>query len=148
MYLPSLASAWLIGVLGIARLMAVGVALLSVTVVIALQGHEYLHYWSALALLGIGWNFLFVGGTSLLVQSYRPEERFTAQAANDFSVFGVAALGSLLAGSVVQLAGWDAVLWSSVPPLLAMAAALAWLGWPGRRPGVGAAPRPFRDSRA
>ncbi|MDZ7667964.1 MAG: MFS transporter [Gammaproteobacteria bacterium] len=129
MYVPSLASAVLIGWFGIGRLMALGLAAFAVTVIIALQGHEYLHYWFSLVLLGIGWNFLFVGGTTLLVQSYRPEERFTAQAANDFSVFGVAALGSLLAGSVVHAAGWEGVLWGCLPLLLVMALALVWLAW-------------------
>ena len=127
MYVPSLASAMLIGWLGSGRLMTLGLAALVATLAIALQGHAYLHYWVSLVLLGIGWNFLFVGGTSLLVESYRPEERFTAQGANDFCVFGVAAAGSLLAGSVVHAAGWEAVLWGSMPLLALMAAALAWL---------------------
>jgi MFS family permease len=127
MYLPSLASALLIDWLGIRRLMAVGVLAMLVTVTIALQGHAYLHYWWALVLLGVGWNFLFVGGTSLLMQNYRPAERFRSQAFNDFAVFGVAATGSLLAGSVVIRFGWWAVLWGSVPMLVLMAAALAWL---------------------
>lgn len=127
MYLPSLASALLIGALGLSRLMALGVAALAATLIIALQGHEYLHYWSSLLLLGIGWNFLFVGGTSLLVRSYRPAERFSAQAANDFCVFSVAAAGSLLAGVVIHSVGWEGVLWSSVPALLVMCAALVWL---------------------
>jgi MFS family permease len=127
MYVPSLASALLIGWFGIRRLMALGLSAFVVTLVIALQGHEYLHYWFSLVLLGVGWNFLFVGGTTLLVQSYRPEERFTAQAANDFCVFGVAALGSLLAGSVVHAVGWEGVLWGSLPLLVVMAGALVWL---------------------
>jgi len=136
MYLPSLASAWLIGALGITRLMALGVILLTATLAIALQGHAYLHYTISLMLLGVGWNFLFVGGTSLLVQSYRPEERFAAQGFNDLCVFGVAAIGSLLAGSVVHLAGWEAVIWASLPPLLVMAGALVWLARVRDRPAV------------
>jgi MFS family permease len=127
MYLPSLASALLIGWLGVGRLMALGVTAFVVTLTIALQGHAYLHYWFSLLLLGIGWNFLFVGGTSLLVRSYRPEERFTAQGANDFCVFGIAALGSLLAGSVVHANGWEGVLWGSVPLVGVMVLALVWL---------------------
>jgi predicted MFS family arabinose efflux permease len=127
MYVPSLVTGLLIGWLGIGRLMALGLAAFVATLVIALQGHEYLHYWFSLLLLGIGWNFLFVGGTSLLVVSYRPEERFSAQAVNDFCVFGVAALGSLLAGSVVHSAGWEGVLWGSLPLLAVMVGALAWL---------------------
>ena len=100
MYLPSLASALLIGRLGSAWLMALGLAALFITVVVAMQGHAYVHYWYALLVLGIGWNFLFVGGTSLLVQSYLPEERFTAQAANDFAVFGTAAYRNPIWASV------------------------------------------------
>ncbi|MEQ8486844.1 MAG: MFS transporter [Pseudomonadales bacterium] len=126
MYLPSLASAALIGWLGVTRLMWLGLAALAATVVVALQGHAYMHYWVSLLLLGVGWNFLFVGGTTLLVQSYRPAERFTAQAVNDFSVFGVAALGSLLAGTVVHGAGWSGVLWGSLPALLVLIVVLAW----------------------
>ena len=133
MYVPSLASALLIGWLGSGRLMALGLAAFAATLVIALQGHAYLHYWFSLILLGVGWNFLFVGGTSLLVESYRPDERFTAQATNDFCVFGVAALGSLLAGSVVHSAGWEAVLWASAPMLSLMAVALSWLAVLRRR---------------
>ena len=133
MYVPSLASALLIGWLGSGRLMALGLAAFVVTMVIALQGHAYLHYWVSLVLLGVGWNFLFVGGTSLLVESSRPAERFTAQASNEFCVFGVAALGSLLAGSVVHSAGWEGVLWGSMPLLTAMAAGLVWLAVVRRR---------------
>jgi len=127
MYVPSLVSALLIGTIGIPWLMALGVGALAATLSIALLGHEYLHYWSSLLLLGIGWNFLFVGATSLLLQSYLPEERYTAQAANDFCVFGVAALASLLAGSVVHLVGWAGVLWGSLPPVVLMALVLPWL---------------------
>jgi MFS family permease len=139
MYLPSLVSAILIAAFGITRLMAIGLAALAATLVIALQGHEYLHYWFSLVLLGVGWNFLFVGGTSLLLQSYRPAERFTAQAVNDFCVFGVAGLASLLAGSVVHLAGWYTVLWSSLPLVVLMAAALARLAVLRRRDAAAAA---------
>lgn len=133
MYLPSLASAALIGHLGTSRLMALGLAAFAATLVIALASHEYLHYYAALVLLGIGWNFLFVGGTSLLVQSYLPEERFAAQAVNDFCVFGTAALGSLLAGAVVHAAGWETVLWACWPAVAVMAAALGRLAVVRRR---------------
>jgi MFS family permease len=131
MYAPSLVSAALIGWLGTVRLMIAGLLALGATVAVALQGHAYLHYWWALVLLGVGWNFLFVGGTSMLVASYRPAERFGAQAFNDFAVFGVSALASLLAGSVVVRFGWTAVLWSSLPPLVLMLGALAMLREPG-----------------
>jgi len=124
MYVPSLVSAVLIGWLGVTRLMVVGLLALAAALGVALQGHAILHYWWALVLLGVGWNFLFVGGTGLLIASYRPSERFKAQACNDFAVFGVSALASLLAGSIVVRFGWTAVLWSSLPLLVVLAGGL------------------------
>ena len=97
-----------------------GVAALLATLLIGLSGHEVMHYWWALVLLGIGWNFLFVGGTALLVDTYQPVERFKAQAVNEFSVFGVSAAASLLAGSLIQTWGWNTVLWSTAPLLIGL----------------------------
>jgi MFS family permease len=127
MYLPSLITPWLITHLGLPRMMMMGVFALGVTVAIGMAGHHLMHYWFAMVLLGIGWNFLFVAGTSLLVQSYQPQERFRAQAFNDFSVFGASALASLLAGTVLYELGWLTLLLSAVPALVVMAAALVWL---------------------
>ena len=84
MYLPSLASAFLIGRLGARRLMAFGVLAMAATVAVGLPGQDTLHYWWALVILGVGWNFLFVGGTTALVGAYRTEERFRAQAGEAF----------------------------------------------------------------
>ena len=137
MYIPSLASAALIGYLGLTRMMWIGIAALGATVFVGLQGHAYLHYWWTLVLLGVGWNFLFVGGTNLLVLSYMPEDRFRAQALNDFVVFGCSAAASLLAGSVVIQFGWGPVMWGSLPFVVAMALALAWLS--RSQPAVGVA---------
>ena len=81
--------------------MFVGVLGLLATSVIGLQGHGYLHYWWALLLLGVGWNFLYVGGTTMLTCTYTLEERFSAQAVNEFLVFGTSATASLLAGTVI-----------------------------------------------
>lgn len=124
MYAPSLASAALIGFLGARRLMAVGVAAMVGTVALGLSGQEVMHYWFALVLLGVGWNFLFVGGTTLLVSSYRPSERFRAQAVNDFSVFGTSAAASLAAGSVMLTFGWQTLLFAVLPVLALMGLAL------------------------
>ncbi len=126
MYLPSLVTPWLIARLGLPRMMTIGVLTLAVTVSIGMVGHHLLHYWFSMVLLGVGWNFLFVAGTSLLVQSYQPAERFRAQAINDFSVFGASALASLLAGTVLFNFGWLALMISVVPALLIMLAALGW----------------------
>ena len=76
--------------------------------------------------MGVGWNFLFVGGTTQLVQSYRSDERFKAQAFNDFSVFGASAMASLLAGTMLHVLGWNMLLISALPALLMMLAAIAW----------------------
>ncbi len=127
MYLPSLITPLLIAKLGLTRLMIVGVAVMSGTLAIGLAGHHVMHYWFALVLLGIGWNFLFVGGTTMLVRTYRDSERFRAQAVNDFSVFGMSALASLLAGTMLHNLGWTLLLLSTIPTLVLMLAALLWL---------------------
>ncbi len=124
MYAPSLASAVLIGRFGAQRMMAAGVFVMLLTIALGLSGREVMHYWWALVLLGIGWNFLFVGGTTLLVGTYRSSERFRAQAVNDFSVFGTSAMASLAAGSVMLAFGWVALLVSALPALVAMGLAL------------------------
>ncbi|MCJ7501229.1 MFS transporter, partial [bacterium] len=73
-----------------------------------------------LVLLGVGWNFLFIGGTTLLTRCYSPAERFKAQAVNEFTVFGFQALASLSAGTVIFMAGWEVVNGLNLPLLLAM----------------------------
>lgn len=138
MYLPSLITPLLISRLGLPRMMFLGALAMSVTIAIGLAGHHLMHYWLALVLLGIGWNFLFVAGTSQLVQTYRPSERFRAQAVNDFSVFAMSAVASLMAGTVLFNFGWIAVLLSSLPALLLVLLALAWQQRRHASPGIAA----------
>ncbi len=126
MYLPSLVTAPLITIFGPRRLMFAGVVAMGVTVVVGLTGQHVMHYWWAMVLLGVGWNFLFIGGTTLLVRQYRPVERFKAQAFNDFSVFGASALASLLAGTLMFQLGWQAVLYTALPLLGGMVLLLLW----------------------
>jgi len=126
MFLPSLVTAPLIATFGARRLMFAGVVAMVITLLFGLAGQQVLHYWWALVLLGVGWNFLFIGGTTLLVKNYAPAERFKAQAFNDFSVFGASALASLLAGTLMFQLGWHAVLYSAVPFLLLMVVLLIW----------------------
>ena len=128
MYVPSLFSGLLIGWFGVRNVMALGVVALASTLLLGLQGHAYLHYWGALVLLGVGWNFLFVGGTTLLVANYRSSERFQVQAVNDFSVFGISALASLMGGAVLLELGWDNVLMVAAAPLVVMVAVLVGVG--------------------
>jgi MFS family permease len=115
MYLPSLLTPWLVKKLTLKGLMLIGIFIYTVVAFIALSGHEVMHYWWALILLGIGWNFLFLTGTSLLPQSYKNNERHKVQATNDFILFGFQAVASLLAGWVLFTAGWHWVVVTSMP---------------------------------
>lgn len=118
MYMPSLFTGFLIERLGIGRLMICGAAALLAACVVGLQGHAVMHYTFSLVLLGIGWNFLYVGGTSMLTLTYSMSERFRAQAVNEFGVFGTSATASLLAGTVMYLYGWTTLVVLPLPLLL------------------------------
>ncbi|MDX1554897.1 MAG: hypothetical protein R3212_02615, partial [Xanthomonadales bacterium] len=83
----------------------------AITLLIALSGVAFLHYWTALMLLGVGWNFLFLTGTNLLALGHRSSERFRVQSFNDFMTFSVQALVSLGSGWFLYLFGWQALLW-------------------------------------
>lgn len=124
MYLPSLVSGFLIERFGVTRLMFAGALLLLLTSFIGLGGQSLLHYWWALALLGVGWNFLYVGGTTMLTYTYAIEERFRAQAVNEFLVFGTSATASLLAGSVMHYLGWTQLMLIPIPFLIMICVAL------------------------
>jgi len=127
MYLPSLVSGFLIERVGVTRLMIVGAACIFATSIIGLQGHALMHYWWALVLLGIGWNFLYVGGTTLLTYTYSMAERYRAQAVNEFLVFGVSASASLLAGTVMFYSGWTTLMLVPIPMLIAIISALVYI---------------------
>jgi MFS family permease len=124
MYVPSLVSGFLIERLGVTRMMFIGALGLLVTSVVALQGQSVLYYWWALILLGVGWNFLYVGGTTMLTYSYSMSERFRAQAVNEFLVFGTSAAASLLAGTVMHYFGWFKLMFIPIPILLIICTAL------------------------
>lgn len=127
MYAPSLATGYLIGRLGSRRMMLAGAGVLCITVAAGFAGREVMHYGASLVALGVGWNFLYVGGTTLLGSAHRPDERFRAQAINDATVFGISAAGSLSAGAVMQLFGWNAVLGVSIPAIVLAIAMLTWI---------------------
>lgn len=136
MYLPSLVSGRIIAGLGIRLTMAVGTLTMAGCVAVAvLGGHAVMHYWWAMVLLGVGWNLLFVAGSALLTRTYRPSERFRAQAVNEFAVFGSQAVASLLAGAALAGLGWERLNLVSVPLLLLMLAGLA-IVWRRRHPAV------------
>lgn len=115
MYLPSLIAAWVIRKLGIARMMVSGLIAYLVCIGVAYSGHNLGNYWMSLVLLGLGWNFLFIGGTTLLPRTYQPVERFRVQAINDFIVFGTQATASLSAGWIVYSLGWETMLLFTIP---------------------------------
>jgi MFS family permease len=126
MYAPALFSGWLIGRLGHRRVIGLGGLAYLACLAIALAGQHLMHYWWAMVLLGIGWNFMFLGGTALLPLCHRPSERFRVQSANEFAVFGSQAVAALSAGWVVNSFGWQTLLGLSFLMVLAVAATL-WL---------------------
>ena len=115
MFIPSLFTALLVKRIGLKNLMLAGTIIYALVTVVALSGEQVMHYWWALILLGIGWNFLFLTGTSLLPQSYRASERHKVQAINDFIIFGFQATASLMAGWILFKAGWHVVVLTSLP---------------------------------
>jgi predicted MFS family arabinose efflux permease len=125
MYAPSFFTGRLIGRFGAPRVVAAGMALTGAAAVAGLLGQDVSHFWVSLALLGLGWNFGFVGASSLVLECHRPEERTRVQSLNDFIVFGTMALGSLASGGLLTAYGWDTVLWVSFGPLVLAVAALA-----------------------
>ncbi len=124
MYVPSLATGFLIEKFGVMKLMFVGALGLLAAVMVGLQGHTILHYWWALVLLGVSWNFLYVGGTTMLTYTYGASERFRAQGVNEFLIFGTSATASLLAGAVIHFFGWKTLMLVPVPFLLIICVAL------------------------
>ena len=124
MYIPSLVSGFLIERFGLNKIMACGVIGLLGASIAGLTGQTIFTYWLALVLLGIGWNFLYVGGTTMLTYTYKPNERFKAQGINEFCVFGMSALGSLLAGTIMYLYGWYTLVLIPIPFLIMVAVGL------------------------
>jgi len=120
MFAPSFFTGNLIRRFGVLTIMASGVVLLAGNVAIALSGIEFLHFLSGLILLGVGWNFLFVGGTTLLTEAYRPSERAKVQATHDFLMYGAVTIATFSSGSLLNHLGWQAVN-LAVLPFLAVA---------------------------
>jgi len=118
MFLPSLIAGNLVKKIGHSKMMYVGVGLYCITVVISLFDQSFLNYMLALVFLGFGWNFLFISGTSLLVLTYKEEEKFRAQGFNDFVVYSVHALGSLSAGILIVLTNWKIMNLICIPLII------------------------------
>ncbi len=127
MYFPSFFTGQLIARFGTLRIILLGVLLNLVCIAVALSGVEVLNFQAALLLLGVGWNFMYIGGTALLTEVYRPAERNKTQALNDFLVFGTVALASLGSGKLLYHWGWDFVPMSALPFIVMAGLAAVWL---------------------
>jgi MFS family permease len=136
MYAPGFVTGTLITRFGASRIVAVGLALIAISAGIGLLGVDVAHFWATLILLGLGWNFGFVGASALVLESHRPEERTRVQSLNDFLVFGTMAIGSFASGGLLTSAGWNTVLMVSFVPLVVATLTLIAM----------ASPR-FRDAR-
>jgi MFS family permease len=133
MYAPSFITGSLIVRFGVFRIIALGLTLLLASAAISMAGESVGHFWVGLALLGVGWNFAFIGATTLVTHCHRPEERNKVQTLNDFLIFGTMALGSFASGQLLATLGWAFVNATVFPPVLAVGALLAWVALRQRR---------------
>jgi MFS family permease len=132
MFAPSFVTGHLIRRFGDRNVLLAGAICFLGTTGFGLAGIEIHHFWLSLILLGIGWNFLFIGGTALLTKCYRPSERAKVQGFNDFLIFSGVALCSLIAGVIEQSWGWESVVWGALVPTVLIIAVVVW-GVPGRQ---------------
>ena len=115
MFIPSLFSGWLVRKLGFTSMMWAGLGIYGICLFIAYWDQALIHYWSALILLGLGWNLLFVAGTALLPQMYQANETHRVQGLNDLMVFSAQAIASLGSGVLLLLLGWQGIMWVALP---------------------------------
>jgi MFS family permease len=118
MYGPSFSTGRLITRFGAPRVVTAGLILTAASAVVGLLGVDVAHFWGTLVLLGVGWNFGFVGASAMVLECHRPEEKARVQSFNDFAVFGTMACGSFLSGGLLSSYGWTTVLWLSFAPLV------------------------------
>jgi MFS family permease len=127
MFAPSFVTGSLIARFGVLQVMGTGVAIMFACVAVGLSGQLVMNFWVALVLLGLGWNFMYVGGSALLTEQYRPSEKAKAQGMNEITIFAVQALSSFSSGVLVNAAGWNVLNYIALPLLVTAAASLAWL---------------------
>ncbi len=133
MFAPSFFTGGLIRRFGVLSVMLAGVVIMAACVAVALAGIAVVNFWWAMVLLGVGWNFLYIGGTTLLTETYRPEERAKAQGANDQMIFITMVISSFSSGLTVTAAGWTRLNLVALPLIVVMGAALAWFVLSQRR---------------
>jgi MFS family permease len=135
MFVPSFFTGHLIKRFGALPIMAMGAVLNVVCVMVALSGVDVMQFLIALLVLGVGWNFLYVGGSTLFTQAYKPEEKNKAQGAMDFCVFSTMAVTSFASGALITTQGWQWLNIGSLVPIGIVSAGLAWLAWEQRAAG-------------
>jgi MFS family permease len=126
MYGPSFFTGRLITRFGAKRIVFIGLMLIAASAATGLNGTDVGHFWICLALLGLGWNFGFLGASALVLECHRPEERIRVQSLNDFIVFGVQLVSSLSSGGLLTHYGWSTICWVAFPPLIAALSALVF----------------------
>jgi MFS family permease len=129
MYAPSFITGSLINRFGVLNVILAGIVLLFICIGSALAGTMIINFWVAMFLLGVGWNFMYVGGSALLTECHSPAERAKTQAANDFMVFTTMAISSMSSGLLLHQSGWHAVNLGSIPFLFLATVSTLWLMW-------------------
>jgi predicted MFS family arabinose efflux permease len=127
MYSPSFFTGTLIARFGVERITGIGLALIAVAAVVGISGISVAHFWIGLVLLGLGWNFAFIGATSMVTQCHRPQERNKVQSFNDFLIFGSMALTSFSSGQLLDKFGWPAIKAVNLPTVCVAGLLLLWL---------------------
>jgi predicted MFS family arabinose efflux permease len=127
MYAPSFVTGSLIARFGVERITGVGLALIAATAVVGIAGVTVAHFWTNLVLLGLGWNFAFIGATTMVTQCHRPQERNKVQSFNDFLIFGSMALTSFSSGQLLEKFGWATINEVIFPTIFVTGALLLWL---------------------
>jgi MFS family permease len=133
MYAPSFFTGSLIARFGAPKIVALGLALEALAAVIGISGISALHFWAGLIVLGLGWNFGFIGASALVLETHQPQERNKVQAFNDFLVFGLMAVGSFSSGQLLANFGWSTVNAVVFPPIVLGLVMLAVVGLAKRR---------------
>lgn len=129
MYAPGFFTGGLIARFGVLKVIIAGTVLIAACVGVALSGNTVAHFVAALMLLGVGWNFMYTGGTTLLTEAYRPAERAKTQGANEIIVFTVMGISSFSSGALVSSAGWERMNAAALPVLAIVTIAALWLMW-------------------
>lgn len=140
MYGPSFFTGSLIQRFGVLKVILAGIALLFGSVLCALAGTGVVNFWLAMFVLGVGWNFMYVGGSTLLSECHTPAERAKTQAANDLMVFIIMVISSMSSGMLLNVSGWHAVNYGTIPFLLLALGVTLWLMWLRRGGNSGIAP--------